>query len=137
MQPAEDVSQREELESLKAKLLEMQQSYNESQRTVAELRAHNASLQSDKQQAQETLGLEKLKLSEAGKAREIAEEQHKSTLETPPSPRLSKRRRLPNLVGTLPVKLRRINSASEWLPHLKRTLLSPRLSNWRRLPMTE
>jgi hypothetical protein len=81
MQPAEDVSQREELESLKAKLLEMQQSYNESQRTVAELRAHNASLQSDKQQAQETLGLEKLKLSEAGKAREIAEEQHKSTLD--------------------------------------------------------
>jgi hypothetical protein len=74
MQPAEDESRREELESLKAKLLEMQQSYDESQRTVAELRAHNASLQSDKQQAQETLGLEKLKSSEAAKARETAEE---------------------------------------------------------------
>jgi hypothetical protein len=79
-QPAEDKSPREELESLKAKLLEMQQSYDESQRTVAGLRAHNASLRSEKQQAQETLGLEKLKLSEAGKARKIAEEKHKSVL---------------------------------------------------------
>ena len=72
-QRAEDESRLEELESLKAKLLEMQQAYDESQRTVAELRAHNASLQSDKQQAQEILGLERLKLSEA-------EKQHKSVL---------------------------------------------------------
>lgn len=37
-------------------------------------------MQSDKQQAQETLGLEKLKPNEAAKARETAEVQHKSTL---------------------------------------------------------
>lgn len=80
-QPTEDESPRKELESLKAKLLEMQQSYDESQRTVAELRAYIASLQSDQQQAQETLGLEKLKLSEAATARETTEEQHKSAVD--------------------------------------------------------